>query len=149
MNELVIGLGTEVTLHFSLELDDGSLIDSNFDGEPVTFVVGDGNMLPGFEEALFGLRAGDEKWFLISPEKGFGKYNPQNLQEFPRSEFPAELELVEGLVLSFADAQQNELPGVIQEFDQAKVMVDFNHPLAGRDIEFSVRIIDVNPAVTH
>jgi FKBP-type peptidyl-prolyl cis-trans isomerase SlpA len=149
MNDLTIGFGTEVTLHFALSLEDGSPIDSNFGGEPVTFVVGDGNLLPGFEEALFGLQAGDEKSFVIPPEKGFGAHNPSNVQEFPRDEFPEDVELTEGLVLSFADAQQNELPGMVQEFDDDTVTVDFNHPLAGRDIEFNVRIIDVNPAVTH
>lgn len=149
MNDLTIGPGTQVTLHFALELEDGSVVDSNFDREPVTFVMGDGNLLPGFEEALLGLQAGDEKSFVIPPEKGFGPYNPENIQEFRRADFPADVELTEGLVLSFADAQSNELPGVVQEFDERTVTVDFNHPLAGRDIEFSVRIIDVNPAVTH
>lgn len=149
MNNLTVGPGTSVTLHFALELEDGSVVDSNFDSEPVTFVVGDGNLLPGFEEALFGLQAGDERSFVIPPEKGFGAHNPENIQEFPRDQFPEDVELVEGLVLSFADAQQNELPGVVQEFDDRTVMVDFNHPLAGRDIEFSVRILDVNPAITH
>lgn len=149
MNDLTIGPGTQVTLHFALELEDGSVVDSNFEGEPVTFMIGDGNLLPGFEEVLLGLQAGDEKSFVIPPEKGFGGYNPENIQEFPRDQFPADVELAEGLVLSFADAQSNEVPGVIQEFDESKVTVDFNHPLAGRDIEFSVRIIDVNPAITH
>jgi FKBP-type peptidyl-prolyl cis-trans isomerase SlpA len=149
MNDLTIGPGTQVTLHFALELEDGSVVDSNFDAEPVTFVMGDGNLLPGFEEALLGLQAGDEKSFVIAPEKGFGDYNPENIQEFPRNQFPADVELSEGLVLSFADAQSNEVPGVVQEFDERTVTVDFNHPLAGRDIEFSVRIIDVNPAITH
>jgi FKBP-type peptidyl-prolyl cis-trans isomerase SlpA len=111
--------------------------------------MGDGNLLPGFEEALLGLQAGDEKSFVITPEKGFGGYNPENIQEFPRDQFPDDVELTEGLVLSFADAQNNEMPGVVQEFDERTVTVDFNHPLAGRDIEFSVRIIDVNPAITH
>lgn len=149
MNDLTIGPGTQVTMHFALELEDGSVVDSNFDAEPVTFVVGDGNLLPGFEEALLGLQAGDEKSFVITPEKGFGGYNPENIQEFPRDQFPEDVELSEGLVLSFADAQNNEVPGVVQEFDERTVTVDFNHPLAGRDIEFSVRIIDVNPAITH
>jgi len=149
MNDLTIGPGTQVTLHFALELDDGSVVDSNFEGEPVTFMVGDGNLLPGFEEVLLGLQAGDEKSFVIPPEKGFGAYNPENIQQFPRADFPEDVELTEGLVLSFADAQSNELPGVVQEFDDSMVTVDFNHPLAGRDIEFSVRIIDVNPAITH
>lgn len=149
MNDLTIGPGTQVTLHFALELEDGSVVDSNFDAEPVTFVMGDGNLLPGFEEALLGLQAGDEKSFVITPEKGFGGYNPENIQEFPRDQFPDDVELSEGLVLSFADAQNNEMPGVVQEFDENTVTVDFNHPLAGRDIEFSVRIVDVNPAITH
>ena len=149
MNDLTIGPGTLVTMHFALGLADGSVIDSNFESDPVTFVMGDGNLLPGFEEVLMGLQAGDQKSFLIPPEKGFGAHNPDNIQAFPRDEFPEDVELVEGLVLSFADAQQNELPGVIQEFDENTVTVDFNHPLAGRDIEFNVSIIDVNPAITH
>lgn len=149
MNDLTIGPGTEVTLHFALALEDGSQIDSNFDGEPVTFVVGDGNLLPGFEEVLFGLQAGDEGSFVIPPEKGFGIHNPDNVQEFARTEFPEDVQLAEGLVLSFADAQQNELPGVVADFNENSVTVDFNHPLAGRDIAFNVRIIDVNPAITH
>lgn len=61
MNDLTIGPGTQVTLHFALELEDGSVVDSNFDREPVTFVMGDGNLLPGFEEALLGLQAADEQ----------------------------------------------------------------------------------------
>lgn len=149
MRELVVGPGTEVTLHFSLALNDGSTVDSNFEGEPVTFAVGDGSLLPGFEEALFGLKAGDASTFTITPEKGFGAHNPENIQEVARDQFPANMALEKGLVLSFADAQQNELPGVVQSFDEQTVVVDFNHPLAGRDIEFKVAIVDVNPAVTH
>lgn len=149
MNDLCIGPGTQVTLHFSLKLDDGSTVDSNFESEPATFDVGDGSLLPGFEESLFGLQAGDERTFAITPEKGFGVHNPENIQELPRSQFPEDVELEEGLVLSFADAQQTELPGVVSAFDDTTVTVDFNHPLAGREIEFSVKIVDVNPAVTH
>lgn len=149
MNNLCVGPGTQVTLHFSLKLDDGSTVDSNYDGEPATFDVGDGSLLPGFEESLFGLQAGDERTVIITPEKGFGAHNPANVQELPRSQFPADVELEEGLVLSFADAQQAELPGVVSSFDDKIVNVDFNHPLAGREIEFSVKILDVNPAVTH
>ncbi len=149
MLDLVIGVGTEVTLHFSIGLEDGSVVDSNFDGEPATFSIGDGSLLPGFEEALFGLKAGDQKTLLIPPEKGFGAHNSQNVQEIARSNFPPDMAIEEGLVLSFADAQSNELPGVVKNFDDEIVTIDFNHPLAGRDIEFIVAIVDVNPAVTH
>lgn len=149
MRDLTIGPGTEVTLHFALRLPDGSVVDSNFEGEPVSFTFGDGSLLPGFEQVLQGLKAGDERTTVIPPEKGFGVHSAENVHEVERDEFPEDLELEEGLVLTFADAQQNEVPGVVTGFDELTVTVDFNHPLAGRDIEFSVSIIDVNPVVTH
>ncbi len=149
MNELTIGEGVQVTLHFSLGLETGELIDSNFEGEPVTFTVGDGNMLPGFESALFGMKQGEEHALVVPPEQGFGMHNPENIQQFPRAQFPADVELKEGLMISFTDAQNNEIPGVVAAIDETTITVDFNHPLAGREIYFSVRIIAVAPATTH
>jgi len=149
MNDLTIGPGTQVTLNFSVELEDGHIIDSNFDSEPVSFTVGDGSLLKGFEEAIFGLKSGDEGVYDISPEKGFGQHNPSNIQSVPRDQFPKGIELEEGLLLSFADAQSNELPGMVAEFDDETVSIDFNHPLAGRNICFRVRIVSVNPEIMH
>lgn len=148
-SERVIGPGTSVTLHFALCLEDGEVIDSNFEQEPATFTVGDEQLLPGFEQALFGLKAGDTRTFHIAPEDGFGQHNPSNVQHMPRAQFGADLPLEEGLVLSFADAQQTELPGVVREFDDQQVVVDFNHPLAGRTIVFEVAILRVEPAQLH
>ncbi|WP_299977820.1 peptidylprolyl isomerase [uncultured Pseudoteredinibacter sp.] len=143
MTELAIGPGTQVTLHFAIKMADGTLVDSTFDGSPATFSVGDGNLLPGFEQVLMGLSAGDEKEFPISPEQGFGQRNPNNIQEIPKNSFTDDIELEEGLMVSFADAQQAELPGVVAEVNDDVVKVDFNHPLAGRDLIFEVRIIAV------
>ncbi|MCL4122088.1 UNVERIFIED_CONTAM: hypothetical protein GTU68_010562 [Idotea baltica] len=145
---LPIGPDTKITLHFSLSLEDGSLVDSNFDGEPATYLFGDGSLLPGFEEALTGLKPGEEGKFSISPEKGFGQHNPNNVQEFPRKDFD-ESKLEPGLMLSFADANQAELPGVVVEVDDEIVTIDFNHPLAGHSISFKVKVLSVVPAVTH
>jgi FKBP-type peptidyl-prolyl cis-trans isomerase SlpA len=75
-----IDTGTTVTLHFALALEDGAVVDSNFEGKPATFSIGDGSLLPGFEETLFGLRATDEQEFLVPPEKAFGQHNEQNVQ---------------------------------------------------------------------
>jgi FKBP-type peptidyl-prolyl cis-trans isomerase SlpA len=149
MRDLSIGPGTKVTLHFALRLQDGEVIDSNFERDPATFVVGDGNLLPGFEKAIFGLLEGERKTLTISPEQGFGQRNPNNLQEFARSEFAPDMELKEGLVLSFSDAQKTELPGVVSHFDENVVIVDFNHPLAGRDIVFDVAILKIEPVQVH
>ena len=149
MTNLAIDEGTEVTLHFALKLENGDVIDSNFNGKPATFVVGDGNLLPGFERALAGMVAGEKNTFVIKPEDGFGQSNPNNMQVLPRSQFDDSVELVEGLMLSFADAQKAELPGIVAAFDDETVTIDFNHPLAGRDILFEVEILGVSPAVTH
>ncbi len=149
MTELMIGEGTQVTLHFALKLENGQVVDSNFDASPATFVVGDGNLLPGFERVLDGMAAGDKNTFVIKPEDAFGQSNPNNMQTMARDQFGEDIELVEGLMLSFADAQKAELPGVVHAFDEETVTIDFNHPLAGRNILFEVEILQVAPAVTH
>lgn len=142
MSNNVIGEHSRVTLHFSLKLDDGSLIDSNFEGEPATFIVGDGNLLPGFEQALFGLAAGDEAEIEIPPEAGFGQRNPSNIQKVRRDHFSPDMELEEGLVVSF-DNGSGELPGVIRSINDDEVEVDFNHQLAGQTVFFHVKILEV------
>lgn len=149
MIDLAIADNTKVILNFSLALEDGTVVDSNHGEEAVSFVVGDGNLLEGFEQAMYGLRAGDNKELLIPPEKGFGVPNPNNVQEVPVSDFPADMTLEVGLMLSFSDAQNTELPGVIKELKGDTILVDFNHPLAGRNLIFKVHIHSVEPAVTH
>lgn len=139
----LIGPGKTVTLHFAIKLEDGQIIDSNFEAEPATFTVGDGNLLEGFEKALFGLEEGAKQTLKILPENGFGMSNPSNVQNIPRSQFEG-MELEQGLVISFADAGNGELPGVIAEFDDKMVSVDFNHPLAGKKLDFQVEILQVS-----
>ena len=145
MTELRIGPDKEVTLHFALKLANGDVVDSTFDKQPATFKVGDGNLLPGFEVALYGFKAGDKRSLQIEPENAFGQPNPQNVQVMPRSQF-ADMELSEGLLVIFNDAANAELPGVVKAFDDAQVTVDFNHPLAGKTLSFDVEIIEVRQA---
>ncbi|WP_341303809.1 peptidylprolyl isomerase [Pseudomonas sp. TMP25] len=142
MTDVRIGPDKEVTLHFALKLDNGDVVDSTFDKNPATFKVGDGNLLPGFEQAIYGLKAGDKRSLEISPEQGFGQGNPQNIQVMPRSQFQ-DMELSEGLLVIFNDAANTELPGVVKIFDDSQVTIDFNHPLAGKTLSFDVEIIEV------
>lgn len=138
----------EVTLHFTLKLEDGTVVDSTRDKRPATFQVGDGNLPPGFEAPLEGLTDGDTGSYQISPEHAFGQHNPQNVQLLKRDDFD-EVEPEVGTVMSFADAAGGELPGVIASIDGEQVEVDFNHPLAGRTLTFEVEVIQVRPATTH
>ena len=158
-----IGPGKIVTLHFALMLEDSSentaednseenseenakgnaLIDSNFAKEPVRFTIGDGNLLPGFEHVLLGLKAGAADEVVLAPGDAFGLANDDNIQRFARYQFPPDLALAAGLVINFADSTGNNQAGVVKEFDSALVEVDFNHPLAGRNIRFKFHIHDV------
>jgi FKBP-type peptidyl-prolyl cis-trans isomerase SlpA len=144
LTDMQIAPGTQINLHFSLTIVDGDEVDSTFGRKPATFVFGDGNLLPGVEAKLLGLKAGDKQSFILAPQDAFGQRNPANIQRFPRSQFSADMALEPGLVISFADAARAELPGVVSEIDEESVMVDFNHPLAGRSLTFSVEILGVS-----
>ncbi len=141
--------GTRVYLNFSVSLQDGSEVDTNFGGNPVDFVIGDGSLLPGFERLLFGMTGGERQMFTVLPENAFGQLNDNNLQYLPRDQFDDDTELEVGLVFSFADASGGEVPGMIISFDDEEVTVDFNHPLAGRTILFDVLVHRVEPAELH
>ena len=141
-NKTPVGPGTKVTLTFTLKLETGELVDSTGD-KPAEFAVGDGNLLPGFESVMFGLIMGDKSEFLVPAENAFGPLNPDNTQMMKRTDFGAEIELSEGLMVSFADQQQAELPGVVKRILGDIIEVDFNHPLAGRNIIFEVQIAEV------
>jgi len=142
MTDLRINHDTLVTLHFTLKLPNGDVVDTTLDKQPATFKVGDGSLLPGFEQALFGLKAGDKRSFEIEPERGYVPGNPQNLQNISRDQFD-EMEVEEVLLVIFQDAAGGELPGVVKTIHETVVEVDFNHPLAGKIITFDVEIIDV------
>jgi FKBP-type peptidyl-prolyl cis-trans isomerase SlpA len=148
-NELNISSNTKVSLNFSITLETGDVVDSNFDRAPVSFVMGDGSLLPGFEACLLGLKQGDEAAFTIFPEDGFGEPQEANYQDIPRHTFSNDADLEIGMVFSFADAAGGELPGVVDSFDENTVRVNFNHPLAGRTLRFEVKIDRVEPAELH
>ncbi|NQZ31610.1 MAG: peptidylprolyl isomerase [Oceanospirillaceae bacterium] len=137
----VITPESKVELFFEIRLLDGAIVDSNYNKKSATFSIGDGKMLAGFESVLIGLKAGDKQVFTLEPEQAFGMSNPNNMQTISRTKF-TDMDLEEGLVISFKDPS-GELPGVIASFDAEEVVVDFNHPLAGKQLEFQVDIVTV------
>jgi FKBP-type peptidyl-prolyl cis-trans isomerase SlpA len=149
MTTVPVSEGTRVFLNFSVSLEDGSEVDTNFGGDPVDFVVGDGSLLPGFERLLFGMSAGERQMFTVEPENAFGQPHDANVQSIDRDQFVDDVELEIGLVFSFADAAGGELPGMVIGVDEEEVTVDFNHPLSGRTILFDVLIHRVEPAELH
>lgn len=142
MTAMLIGPGARIRLHFTIELESGEVVDSTREKSPATFEYGDGSLLPGFEQALLGLSAGDRSRVRIAPEQGFGMHNPSNLQRYSVADFK-DIELEPGLMISFSDPSQGGLPGLVASIDGERVIIDFNHPLAGKMLYFEVEIIAV------
>jgi FKBP-type peptidyl-prolyl cis-trans isomerase SlpA len=89
------------------------------------------------------LKAGDSRSYVLPPNKAFGEHNPENVHAIPRTQFSTDIALEEGLLIGFSGASGEELPGLVKSVNEQFVLIDFNHPLAGKDIIFEVEIIDL------
>ena len=139
---VAVGPNTRVTLHFSVLLETGEEIDSTRRSRPATFTVGDGSLPEGFERALFGLTAGSDEQLRIPAPDGFGEAREANVRFMPRAQFATNVTPEPGLVVSFT-SPEGELPGVVKSIQGDLVVVDFNHPLAGKNLIFDVSILKV------
>jgi FKBP-type peptidyl-prolyl cis-trans isomerase SlpA len=141
-----IGIASTVTLHLSLTLEDGTVAESTFGEEPLTFTMGDGALVHGLELALYGLRPGDTQRLELYPEQAFGLRDPEKIHRLPRAQFSPDMALEPGLVIGFTTAGGEEIPGAVLSLTDDEVEVDFNHPMAGHTVVFEVEILDVVPA---
>lgn len=146
IEQITIGPGCEVSMHFTLTFTDGFVVDASEPGRPMTFTMGDGSLIHGLEYALYGLKAGDRQRIEIDPLNGFGFHDPENVHTLPRAEFAADLPVEVDTVMAFSTPSGEEVPGVIKEVRGDEVVVDFNHPCAGHDVIFDVEIVDIRPA---
>jgi FKBP-type peptidyl-prolyl cis-trans isomerase SlpA len=141
-----ISPASTVTLHLSLALEDGTVAETTFEDEPLTFTMGDGTLVEGLELGLYGLKAGASQRLVLQPEQAFGLHDPGKRHRLARAVFPADMELEPGIIIGFDTPTGEELPGTIVSLADETVEVDFNHPLAGRVVVFDVEIIAVYPA---
>ena len=136
--------GSRVRLHLSLALMDGTEALSTFGEEPLEFTLGDGTLEEGLELALYGLRPGAEQTLRVNGDSVYGRRDENNIHSISLDRFPAGITPKPGLIVAF-DTPQGELPGAILELGESEARVDFNHPLAGREIVFRVEILEVSP----
>ena len=140
----LIGPGSNVVLHFSIKLADGSAADSTKGhGKPARLTIGDGNLTPNFESCLLGLKAGDSEEFTLQPEDAFGKPLPENIYHLERARFSSETPAEVGAIIAFSQPDGREIPGIVREVTADVVTIDFNHPLAGQVVTFAVDILSV------
>lgn len=140
---------TVVSLDYSLRLDDGEEIDRSSGDEPLQFIQGHEQIIPGLENALYGMNIGEEKLVTISPEDGYGEYESENYVMMPRDSFPPDMALIVGERLFVRDSESDqEYPVYIAEIGDESVKLDFNHPLAGETLHYKVRIVALRDATT-
>lgn len=141
----VIAPGSRVTLHYTLLLGDGTVVDSTRHGEPATFVTGSGELAEILENRLLGMAAGECRHIELPAMETRALATAQSAERLPRTDFPPELALQAGQIIGFALPDGQEIPGLVLEVTETEVVMDFSHPLAGRDLVFDVEIITVEP----
>ena len=137
-----------VSMDYTLRLDDEEIIDSSAGREPLEFLQGHGQIIPGLEQALYGMVVGEEKKVVIAPRDGYGERDSNAVQEIPRDSFPADVELEPGMALELRDSSGQPLVAFIADVRPDSVLLDLNHPLAGETLHFNVSIADLRAATS-
>jgi FKBP-type peptidyl-prolyl cis-trans isomerase 2 len=139
---MIISDGSTVTLEYTLSLDDGEIVDSTEEEGPLTFVHGSGELMPSIERAMVGMAIGERKELRIEADEAFGQPHTDAVMEIPRAELPQDLN-EPGMMLVGCSTDGEEIEGTVLEVKQDTVLVDFNHPLAGKALRCSLHVTDV------
>ncbi len=134
-----------VTLEYTLTVD-GEVVDSSEQHGPVAYIHGMGQLVPGLEKEIEGMAEGETKEVVVTPEEGYGPEDPAAYISLPRSEFPPEIPLEPGTVIQLSDPQGRVYNATIHEVRDDQVVLNFNHPLAGKTLHFTVKVVSVREA---
>jgi FKBP-type peptidyl-prolyl cis-trans isomerase SlyD len=134
--------GSLVSFDYTLLDQDGKVLESNKGKEPMSYMHGKGQIIPGLEKELSGMKVGEQKKVQVKPEDGYGPVNPQAFHEVPKEKLPPEA-LKVGAVLMAQGAQGQGIPVRVHEIKDTTVIMDFNHPMAGKTLSFDVKITDI------
>ena len=141
-----VEIDSVVSMHYSLTLDSGDAVDSSQGREPLQYLHGHGNIVPGLEEKLTGRKVGDKFSVKVPPETGYGEHNPDGVRQLPRSTFPQDMELQVGMVLAAEDDEGHPHQLNVVAVGDDEVTVDLNHPLAGQNLNFEIEVVAVRAA---
>jgi FKBP-type peptidyl-prolyl cis-trans isomerase 2 len=134
--------GNTVSIEYTLTLDNGQVIDSNVGQQPLTYQQGQGQIIPGLESELLGLETGDETSVTVSPEEGYGPVRQEAILTLQRSQLPEEAQEV-GAQIQGQGPNGQALQGKVTALTDEKATLDFNHPLAGENLHFEVKVLEV------
>jgi FKBP-type peptidyl-prolyl cis-trans isomerase SlyD len=140
-----VGENTVVTLDYTLTVE-GEVVDTSRGSMPIQFIQGQQQIIPGLEQELYGLSVGETKEVTIAPEQGYGRVDPENFAEVPKDQFPPEIPLQPGIELELTDDKGERVGARIEDIHEDMVRLDFNHPLAGKDLHFEIEVVDLRHA---
>ncbi len=135
--------GDTVNVHYHGTLSDGTTFDSSAGREPLKFTAGTGQVIKGFDDAIMGMTPGDKKTVQIPVDQAYGHRNDDMMMEYPISDFPADMQPQVGMELQMGDNAGNVFPVVIVEVQDETVLLDANHPLAGKDLVFELELVSI------
>ena len=144
-NDRVVKDGMEVSLDYTLKTPDGKTLETSKGREPLRYIHGNKMMIPGLEKELTGMKVGGEKHVTVKPEDGYGKVNPNAIKEFPKEKIPPDA-LKVGAVLAARSPEGMVVPMTVREIKEKTVVMDLNHPMAGKTLVFDVKVVDIQPA---
>lgn len=139
----VVTEGNMVKVNYTLTVDE-NVVDSSQKGKPLEFQVGSSQVIPGFEEALVGMKVGEKKSFELSPDKGYGHEDPRGIQTVSKDKMPPDIKPEVGMTLHAQMPNGQPMPMRIIEVNEDTIVVNLNHPLAGRTLNFDVEVIEIN-----
>ena len=139
----VVADGKEVAFEYTLTVD-GKVVDSSKGKEPLKFLQGSGQIIPGLAKQLNGMKIGDEKNVVLAPEDGYGPVNPKAFKEFPITSLPQGMSPQSGMIIQMSTPDGRAFPVKIAEVKKDTVLIDLNHPLAGKTLNFNIKIVSIN-----
>ncbi len=137
--------GQVVLMEYTLRVD-GEILDSSSGHEPLEFLQGAGNIIPGLEDELYGMAVGESKLVIVQPEDGYGVIDAEAFVEVPREQFPSNIPMEEGIEIQVTDENGTPMNARIDSVSDDSVTLDFNHPLAGKELHFDAKIVGLRDA---
>jgi len=135
--------GDTVTVHYTGKLEDGTVFDSSVNRDPLQFTLGEDLLIPGFEQAVLGMSAGESKTAKVSADQAYGPHREEMVVEIDRQEFPPHFQPEVGQQLQIPQSEGQVARLIVTAVSEQKVTLDANHPLAGRDLTFDIQLVEI------
>lgn len=143
--DLKVQDGHVVSMDYTLQVD-GEVLDTSSGHEPLEFLQGAGNIIPGLEQELYGMAIGESKKVIVQPDEGYGTLDPEAFVEVPKEQFPPTIPLETGIEIQVTNQDGQPMSARIDSVSEDSVKLDFNHPLAGKELHFDVTVVSLREA---